>query len=65
LLVSVDLDTGKYVCHFQYVPHDVWDLDAVSPTALVEAAGKDGKTVPAVIYARPATSMCTTARTAA
>ena len=50
-LVSVDLDTGKYVCHFQYVPHDVWDLDAVSPTVLVEAADKDGKTVPAVIHA--------------
>ena len=30
-LVSVDLDTGKYVCHFQYIAHDVWDLDAVSP----------------------------------
>jgi len=29
-LVSVDLDTGKYVCHFQYIAHDVWDLDAVS-----------------------------------
>jgi len=50
-LVSVDLDTGKYVCHFQYVPHDVWDLDAVSPTVLVEATGKDGKRVPAVIHA--------------
>ena len=31
-LVSLDLDTGKYVCHFQYIAHDVWDLDAVSPT---------------------------------
>ena len=50
-LVSVDLDTGKVVCHFQYVPHDVWDLDAVSPTVLVEAADKDGKTIPAVIHA--------------
>jgi alcohol dehydrogenase (cytochrome c) len=50
-LVSLDLDTGKYVCHFQYVPHDVWDLDAVSPTVLVQAADKDGKTVPAVIHA--------------
>jgi len=50
-LVSVDLDTGKLVCHFQYVPHDVWDLDAVSPTVLVEAADKDGKTIPAVIHA--------------
>jgi len=49
-LVSVDLDTGKVVCHFQYVPHDVWDLDAVSPTVLVEAADKDGKTIPAVIH---------------
>jgi len=39
-LVSIDLDTGKYVCHFQYVPHDLWDLDAVSPTVLVNAADK-------------------------
>ncbi len=50
-LVSVDLDTGKYVCHFQYIPHDVWDLDAVSPTVLVNAADKSGKTVPAVMHA--------------
>ncbi len=50
-LVSVDLETGKYVCHFQYVPHDVWDLDAVSPTVLVDALGKDGKMVPAVMHA--------------
>ena len=50
-LVSVDLDTGKYICHFQYVPHDLWDLDAVSDTVLVQAADKDGKTVPAVMDA--------------
>ena len=50
-LVSVDLDTGKYVCHFQYVPHDVWDLDAVSPTVLVNARDKSGKMVPAVLHA--------------
>ena len=50
-LVSVDLDTGKYVCHFQYVPHDVWDLDAVSPTVLVNAKDKDGTIVPAVMQA--------------
>lgn len=48
-LVSVDLDTGKYICHFQYVPHDVWDLDAVSPTVLVDAMDNDGKVVPAVM----------------
>jgi alcohol dehydrogenase (cytochrome c) len=50
-LVSLDLDTGKYVCHFQYVPHDVWDLDAVSPTVLVQAADKTGAMVPAVMHA--------------
>ena len=50
-LVSVDLDTGKYVCHFQFVPHDVWDLDAVSPTVLVNARDKSGKVVPAVLHA--------------
>ena len=44
-LVAVDLDTGKYVCHFQYIAHDVWDLDAVSPTVLVDVPGKDGKMV--------------------
>ena len=49
-LVSVDLDTGKYVCHFQFIPHDVWDLDAVSPTILVDAKDKDGNAVPAVIH---------------
>src|SRR5262245_19102134 len=50
-LVSVDLDTGKYVCHHQFIPHDVWDLDAVSPTVLVDAKDKDGNAVPAVIHA--------------
>src|SRR6202030_1959249 len=25
-LVSVDLDTGKMACYFQYIAHDVWDL---------------------------------------
>ncbi len=50
-LVSLDLDTGKYVCHFQYIPHDVWDLDAVSPTVLVMAADKSGKMIPAVLHA--------------
>src|SRR5215467_12601347 len=50
-LVSVDLETGKYVCHFQYIAHDVWDLDAVSPAVLVDAKDKDGKVVPAVLHA--------------
>jgi alcohol dehydrogenase (cytochrome c) len=50
-LVSLDLDTGKYVCHFQYIAHDVWDLDAVSPPVLVDVKDKDGNTVPGVIHA--------------
>jgi alcohol dehydrogenase (cytochrome c) len=50
-MVSVDLDTGKYVCHFQYIAHDVWDLDAVSPTVLVDVKDKGGKTVPGVLHA--------------
>jgi PQQ-dependent dehydrogenase (methanol/ethanol family) len=50
-MVSVDLDTGKYVCHFQYIAHDVWDLDAVSPTVLVDVKDKSGKTIPGVLHA--------------
>jgi len=49
-LVAVDLDSGKYVCHFQYIAHDVWDLDAVSPPILVDVKDKDGKTVPGVLH---------------
>ncbi len=50
-MVSLDLDTGKYVCHYQYVPHDVWDLDAVSPTVITEVTGQDGKPTKAVLHA--------------
>ena len=50
-LVSVDLDTGKYVCHFQYIPHDVWDMDSVSATVLVDVRDKDGNMVPGVLHA--------------
>ena len=42
-MVAVDLDKGTYKWHFQYIAHDVWDLDAVSPVILTEARGKDGK----------------------
>jgi alcohol dehydrogenase (cytochrome c) len=50
-LVSVDLDTGKMDCHFQYIAHDVWDLDATSPTVLVDVKAKSGKTIPGVLHA--------------
>ena len=50
-LVSLDLDTGKYVCHFQYIAHDVWDLDSVSPAILVNVKDKSGNTIPGVMHA--------------
>ena len=49
-LVAVDLDTGKYVCHFQYIAHDVWDLDAVSPVILTDVKDKSGNTVPGALH---------------
>jgi alcohol dehydrogenase (cytochrome c) len=42
-MVAVSLDNGSYKWHSQYIAHDVWDLDAVSPVILTEAKGKDGK----------------------
>jgi PQQ-dependent dehydrogenase (methanol/ethanol family) len=41
-MVAVDLNSGAYKWHFQYVAHDVWDLDAVSPVILTEAKDKAG-----------------------
>ncbi len=49
-LVSVNLDTGEYACHFQYVAHDVWDLDAVSPPILVDVKTEAGETVKGVLH---------------
>ncbi|MGB5775651.1 MAG: PQQ-binding-like beta-propeller repeat protein [Sedimenticolaceae bacterium] len=49
-LVSVNLDTGEYVCHFQYIAHDVWDLDAVSPPIITEVKDADGKDVKGILH---------------
>jgi len=49
-MVAVDLDKGTYKWHYQYIAHDVWDLDAVSATVLVDVKDNDGKMVPAVIH---------------
>jgi len=50
-LISVNLDTGKYVCHFQYIAHDVWDLDAVSPAVLVKGVkNKAGMPIDGVLH---------------
>lgn len=43
-VLALDAATGKYVWHFQYLHHDVWDRDLPSPPALV-TVNKDGKGV--------------------
>ncbi|MFQ5467045.1 MAG: pyrroloquinoline quinone-dependent dehydrogenase [Kiloniellaceae bacterium] len=49
-LVALDAETGKMVWGYQYVPHDVWDLDAVSPPILADVMGKGGELIPGVIH---------------
>lgn len=49
-ILAVDLNTGTYKWHYQYVAHDVWDLDAVSPPILVDVKDKSGKMIPGVIH---------------
>jgi alcohol dehydrogenase (cytochrome c) len=49
-LVAIDLDKGTYKWHFQYIAHDVWDLDAVSPPILTQAKDQSGKMVDVVIH---------------
>ncbi len=49
-LVAVDLETGQYVCHFQYIAHDVWDLDAVSPPIITQVKDGDGNMVKGVLH---------------
>ena len=49
-MVAVDLDSGRYKWHSQYIAHDVWDLDAVSPPILTQAKDASGKMVDVVIH---------------
>ena len=49
-MVAVDLDSGKYKWHFQYIAHDVWDLDAVSPPILIDVKDSTGKMIPAILH---------------
>lgn len=34
-IVAIDAHRGKMEWYFQYLPHDVWDLDAASPPLLI------------------------------
>ena len=49
-MVAIDLDKGTYKWHSQYIAHDVWDLDAVSPPILTQAKDSSGKLVDVVIH---------------
>jgi PQQ-dependent dehydrogenase (methanol/ethanol family) len=49
-MVAVDLDKGTYKWHSQYIAHDVWDLDAVSPPILTQAKDKSGKMIDVAIH---------------
>ena len=49
-MLAVDLDSGQYKWHFQYIAHDVWDLDAVSPAILTKAKGASGGDADVVIH---------------
>lgn len=49
-LVAVDLETGEYACHFQYIAHDVWDLDAVSPPIITTVQDDAGNAVKGILH---------------
>ncbi|MGH7528411.1 MAG: pyrroloquinoline quinone-dependent dehydrogenase [Gemmatimonadales bacterium] len=39
-VVAIDATSGKTKWYYQTVPHDVWDLDAVSPPVVATVGGK-------------------------
>ncbi|MEP6573524.1 MAG: PQQ-binding-like beta-propeller repeat protein [Gemmatimonadota bacterium] len=39
-VVAIDATSGKTKWYYQTVPHDVWDLDAVSPPVITKIGGK-------------------------
>jgi len=39
-IVAIDANTGSFKWGYQTVPHDVWDLDAVSPPVIAMVGGK-------------------------
>ncbi|MEO5607304.1 MAG: PQQ-binding-like beta-propeller repeat protein, partial [Polaromonas sp.] len=49
-LVALDLDSGAYKWHSQYIAHDVWDLDSVSPPILMDVKDGSGRMIPGVIH---------------
>ncbi len=39
-VVAIDATSGKTKWYYQTVPHDIWDLDAVSPPVVTKLGGK-------------------------
>ena len=39
-IVAIDATSGKTKWYYQTVPHDVWDLDATSPSVVTELGGR-------------------------
>nr|SAJ59294.1 pqq-dependent alcohol dehydrogenase type 9 [uncultured bacterium] len=50
-MVSLDSHTGKMIWGYQYLPHDVWDLDAASPPILTTAKDAQGKDIAVAVHA--------------
>ena len=46
-VLALDAGTGKYIWHFQYIHHDVWDRDLPAPPVLVTVS-KEGRKIDAV-----------------
>jgi len=46
-LLALEASTGKYLWHFQFTHHDIWDRDLPAPPNLLTVE-RDGKKIPAV-----------------
>ncbi|MFD0799674.1 pyrroloquinoline quinone-dependent dehydrogenase [Maribacter chungangensis] len=46
-LLALDAETGKYLWHFQFTHHDLWDRDPPAPPNLL-LVEREGKKIPAV-----------------
>ncbi len=49
-MVALDVDTGKRKWHFQFVPSDAWDYDAMNEPVLIDVP-RGGKTIKGLIQA--------------
>lgn len=49
-MIALDLDNGQIKWHFQFVPNDAWDYDAMAEAVLLDVK-RDGKTIKGLIQA--------------